>query len=469
MTEVRKRAIPLEPTWAAHNNKASALVDYILSQIEGLVDKPSSQAKYRTVVSSILATSVSVLDKPDGLLATSKSSKFYTGYEVSLKPIQLILQGMEANGWLTFLEGSGKFYLFKDNDNKTKRYGLLSLYDVNENLLQLAGYFEAAWVEVGKPPVLVSVKEAEGTRIMRKREGRAKPKLTITETKKKFRQQYSKSVNGVKFLGTQWQKHPLALPPKDNQVPRFAASATRVYHDGRLDSGGRYYSSWTGMKGNQRLLCRIDDEPVVQIDLNASQPTLFSSLMGEHMEVGSTWTDLYQEIITSVADFGSKDDFATKRRKIKQAAVEVIGTGNPNKTHPSPDTKIKWQDDVSNGMLISEWSLYVSALLHHVPALRFLKSDYMKGSGFISFSEAEIMQLTLTTLAEEGVTAYPVHDCLLVKKSDQDVAVQTYRETVRGFIISYNKSRQTKLVDITVPVSIEEAGKNKLKLEGCYH
>lgn len=40
---------------------------------------------------------------------------------------------------------------------------------------------------------------------------------------------------------------------------------TRVFHDGRLDSGGRLYGPWTGMdQKSHRLYCTIDDAPVVE-------------------------------------------------------------------------------------------------------------------------------------------------------------------------------------------------------------
>ena len=42
---------------------------------------------------------------------------------------------------------------------------------------------------------------------------------------------------------------------------------------------------------------RIDDEPICEIDLNGSQPTLFSALLGIRMNVGDTWTDVYSAVV----------------------------------------------------------------------------------------------------------------------------------------------------------------------------
>jgi hypothetical protein len=61
-----------------------------------------------------------------------------------------------------------------------------------------------------------------------------------------------------------------------------AACATRVYHDGRFDAGGRLYGAWTGLdKDTQRLHCTIDGEPICEIDIRGSQPTLLSCLLGD--------------------------------------------------------------------------------------------------------------------------------------------------------------------------------------------
>ena len=47
----------------------------------------------------------------------------------------------------------------------------------------------------------------------------------------------------------------------------------------------------------KRLHMRIDDEPICEIDLNGSQPTLFSALLGIRMNVGETWTDVYASVV----------------------------------------------------------------------------------------------------------------------------------------------------------------------------
>ena len=187
--------------------------------------------------------------------------------------------------------------------------------------------------------------------------------------------------------------------------------------------------------------------------------------MGQTMEVGNTWDDLYGEILQSFAIADSKDTFKARRNKLKQVAVELIGTGNVAKTHPAPDSKVNWKDQ-------DEFDLYRLALLHYVPALNKLEKmqdGYLNGAGFISYHEAEIMQHTLLALKDQEVPAYPIHDCCLVKKSDQTKAVETYRSVIREYVLAHNRLNKTEEIDITVPVGIEESGLGKVKISGRYN
>ena len=351
-------------------------------------------------------------------------------------------------------------FFYEDENGKQQYIGVLSQYRINNDLFELEGYHSAQWVETGRPAVMIGKPETRGASINRKKMGHKKPKMGKKAVIGTYGKHYSKAVTGVKLLGRYWQKHPLELPPSDskNFITPFGASATRIYHNGRMDSGGRYYGAWTNRSSNQRLAGSIDDEPLVEIDLNAAQPTLFSSMLGYTMEVPDTWSDLYAEIIRNLGDI---DTDKAKRKKMKQCVVEVIGTGNIAKQHPALDTGIKWKD-------VTEWEFYRTTLAIHVPALSQLDRKYYNGAGFISYHESEIMTEVLHDLMIKNVVAYPVHDCLLVKKIDQEIAVETYRTIMRNYILRFNRSNETSKVDITTPVSVEELGKAKRRLAGYY-
>lgn len=453
-------SVAFAPTWAAHNAAAIQLVEDVLTKINYISSGVKTDAKYRTVIASILALSTAIKIKANGVLALSKDRHSWGYYSVAADTIQDAFRLMEQKGLISFIPDTGKRFFYEDENGKQQYIGVLSQYRINNDLFELEGYHSAQWVETGRPAVMIGKPETRGASINRKKMGHKKPKMGKKAVIGTYGKHYSKAVTGVKLLGRYWQKHPLELPPSDskNFITPFGASATRIYHNGRMDSGGRYYGAWTNRSSNQRLAGSIDDEPLVEIDLNAAQPTLFSSMLGYTMEVPDTWSDLYAEIIRNLGDI---DTDKAKRKKMKQCVVEVIGTGNIAKQHPALDTGIKWKD-------VTEWEFYRTTLAIHVPALSQLDRKYYNGAGFISYHESEIMTEVLHDLMIKNVVAYPVHDCLLVKKIDQEIAVETYRTIMRNYILRFNRSNETSKVDITTPVSVEELGKAKRRLAGYY-
>ena len=456
----REGSVAFAPTWSAHNAVAKRLVDDLLNKIEYVPSGVKTDAKYQLTIASILALSTAVLSKPDGVLALSKDRQNWGAYDVGADTIFEVFRLLELHGFISFVPNSGQRHFYYDDNGKQKWLGILSQYDIADTLYALEDYDEARWVETGRPAIMIGKPETRGAGINRKKMGIKKPKMAISTVKDTYGRRYSKAATGVKLLGRYWQDHPLELPSgdRDNLITPYAASATRVYHNGRMDCGGRYYGAWTNKSSKQRLVGSIDDEPLVEIDLNAAQPTLFSALLGKTMEVGNTWSDLYAEMIRSLGDIDTDE---IKRKKMKQCVVEVIGTGNITKQHPALDTGVKWKD-------LTEWEFYRITLAYHIPALSHLDAKYYNGAGFISYHESEIMTEVLHDLMIKNVVAYPIHDCLLVKKSDQDRAIEAYRHIIRDYILQFNRSNNYSTIDIIVPVSVEENGKDKERIAGYY-
>jgi len=457
--QARLSSVPFTPTWSPYNAEAEQAVQDVLDAIG---NPTRTKHKYQRVIASILAQADAAWLKDGGAIAIPKRANDYEYNDVGRTVVNAVVNGMEEAGLITFVDISGQRYFYTDEDGKTRSIGICSQYEVNESLTQITGFWGATWIEDNRPTVMVGKAETSNARYARKALGIRTPKMKPKVMKETFRREYVAVKNGVKVLGKYWQNHPLALPPIGIRPPFYAASATRTFHNGRLDSGGRYYGSWSSVAGNLRLQSTIDGVPVVEIDLNASQPTLFSALLGEPMEVSNTWSDLYEEIIRDVSITGSKDKPTTKRKKIKQITTELIGTGNPAKSRPAPDSDVAWASQ-------DEWDMYRLALLYHVPALQQLNGEYHNGSGFISYHEAEIMRLTLHELMQLDIPAYPMHDCVIVKKPDQAQAIDTYRSVIRKYVLAFNRKHKTKEIDITVPLSVEEYNLEKVRLSGGYN
>ena len=464
----KPNTVPLKPVWEAYNDAAQQLLDIVIHSFCEEPTTPSSREKYRLVVSSFLALSQQVFNKDGGVMGIPKDKDFWTVFpDAGWRIVEKVRDDLEKAEAIHFVEGTGKKHIWKDDDGRWQSDGTMSVYELDESLMHLPNFFEAEWVEARRPTVLVGVAEHYLTKKDRQRQGILKPKIPVTEVKRQFGKSYSDSSKGVTDLNTFWRQHPLGLPRMGNRGKPYAACATRVYHDGRLDSGGRYYGAWTNLESWERLQSTIDGEPIVSIDLNASQPTLFSSLMGMKMCVEGEWTDLYQHIVGRVGWFNTDEDEKAKRAKAKRVTVEVIGTGNPKKAGPAKQTDddITWGEEAE----VREYTLYRDALLDVVPALSLLDSEYLNGAGFISFQEAEMMTATLHNLIAKGIPAYPVHDCLMVKESDQEEALSTFRETIRGYIKQHcEMNGRQEVVDILVPVSIESGSREKVRLEGLY-
>ena len=189
------------------------------------------------------------------------------------------------------------------------------------------------------------------------------------------------------------------------------------------------------------------------------------------MNVGETWTDVYASVVERL-DAG--EERSLLRKMVKQVIVEMLGSGNCNRTGPAstkpPKNPLKFDDvqlffdtDYSKRMYLQ----IQRAALEVFPALRQLskRNDF---NGFVSYHEAEILTLTLLRLKALGIPAYGVHDCVVVKQSDKHTAVETYRSVIRDYVIKHQKANNHPTLNIEVSLTIEELNKDKVKLAGCY-
>jgi hypothetical protein len=278
---------------------------------------------------------------------------------------------------------------------------------------------------------------------------------------------------GLSLKGKTGAKHPLVLPATNTDRAQHFACGTRIFHNGSLISGGRWYGGWTNIKSHKRLHMRIDDEPICEIDLNASQPTLFSALHGIRMNVvGNTWTDVYASVVERLS---AGEEPKLLRMMVKQVLVEMLGSGSYKRTGPAStdaqkkpldfdDVQLFFNTDYSKKM----YQQIQSKALEVFPALKKLDTKYLNTSGFLSYHESEILTLTLLKLKALSVVAYGVHDCVIVKQSDKDVAVETYRDIIRNYCLKHQRSNNYPSLGINVAITIEEKHTDKVKLEGSY-
>ena len=465
LQDIRADTIPLRPVYEPYNDTAKTLVDAFHKAL-GLYDgRPTSIQKQKVIVCAFLVACQRAFSKGNDSLyvGISGNANWWSqfpegGYEVSKQ----VKKALVYSEHITHLAETGRKHFWHDEDNKLRSLGLMAAYSINESIFNLEGFVEAEFIETGRPTVLVGIKETTGAKYARQQNQRRKPKMLKIDMLNAFGKDYHLASMEVERLNRFWREHPLALPQIANGVRGYTCCASRVFHDGSLESGGRYYGAWTNLNSAYRLQCTIDGEPVAQIDLNASQPTLFSSMIGIKMQVGNMWEDLYSHVLEKLdlSDLTNNDDAALRRNKAKQVAVELIGTGNVYKRQEAHDCKYTFKE--------GEFSRYRNALLTVVPALHYLTKEYYNGAGYVSYHESEMLKETLHRLRDLDIIAYPIHDCLLVKEKDLDEALHIYRDTIRKYIKSNGKGHGKAAINITVPVSIERRNKDKECLAGYY-
>ena len=360
--------------------------------------------------------------------------------------------------------GSGNSNLVLGEDGKWSSDPLMSMYKLDFS--RFPDWLpEAKFIEIGLPTIKINKAESRGQRERRKKLKKTKPYYKATEAQHLFNDACRASESRLQSLNKYWQQHPLVM-----QDGHAAACATRVYHDGRMDAGGRLYGAWTGIKKNtdgikRRLYSTIDGEPVCELDIKASQPTLFSSLLGYRLgglKKDDTWYDVYGELSSLWATNISwakhdqlidQHDLIRRNRSVSKAVVmALIGSGKAFKTTITDELGEDF------GLTDQGWSYFRDALNQTIPALEMLEprydekgqiTGYMNGSGFLSYHESEMMMLTLEHLMALGIPAYPVHDCLIVKVKDSKVASQVFRETISDYCYKMSGLK------VLVPLSVE--------------
>lgn len=460
------------PTWLPFDPVTKEYVSSLL-EMASWPTSGSKVVKYELVAASFLKAAQEVCfaainrqqKKKGPYLGTRFKDEAWSlyplaGKEVYKKVVVYLLNHFDA----TKVPNSGDSNLAKDEQGKWSTDPKMSMYELDYTKLP-DWLLEAKFLDVGRPFIKINKAESNGQKKRRQKLNKAKPHYKITKAKVIFGDNYTASESRIQSLNAFWRQHPIVLPNGHS-----AASATRVYHDGRMDSGGRLYGAWTGLKKDnqgikKRLYSTIDGEPVCELDIRASQPTLFSSLLGYRLGgrgKDDTWGDVYAEMssLWSISTHWSehdplidKIDIIRRNRKVAKGVVmALIGSGLSLKARATEDL-IK-----QHGLTETGWKLFREKLTQTIPALEELEprydnkgqlAGYINGSGFLSYHESEMMMLTLEQLMSIGIPAYPVHDCLLVKVRESKATAQVFREIICDYCYKMNGLK------LMVPLSLE--------------
>jgi len=475
-----------KPQYLPHNDDACGLVETLAAKLS-LTLNAATGAKHRAILASFLyclqEAGVGAFLNWSGGTTSQDTTGFSFFPAAGAATIKSVRAKLVDAGYITnhddlpsgLAEWSNREAKKLMGFEQAERIKQPNTYRINEMpLFDDPRLVSALFVDFQRPYVMVNQPEEYTDKFERKAANRKAPKLSYSEVYKgKQGRQASAAAKPVKEMNTFWAKHPLTLPATNTDRAKYFCSATRIFHNGSLISGGRWYGGWTNLKSHKRLHMRIDGEPICEIDLNASQPTLFSALLGIRMNVGGdTWTDVYASVVERL---DAHEEPKLLRMMVKQVLVEMLGSGNYKRKGPAstdaPEKPLNFDDvqlffdtNYSRGMYLQ----IQSAALEVFPALKKLNNKYLNATGFLSYHESEILTLTLLKLKTLGVVAYGVHDCVVVKQSDKNTAVETYREIIRNYVIKYQRENKYPHLNIKVSITIEQSGLDKVKLAGCY-
>lgn len=192
----------------------------------------------------------------------------------------------------------------------------------------------------------------------------------------------------------------------------------RVFNNGSLQSGGRLYGSWQTMPEEQRLQMTVGGEPVCEIDLKASFLSIAHGLTGSKAVLP---TDPYQEIRFVQEAKGTHEEQLHRTAAKLLVNAYLCKEGDVTRF---PKSKTK---DKTTGKIIpfkkihrlrKSCGYYMKQIHTAFPFLALAKSQQFD----LMFEESKIIISAMEELLIQGVVSWPVHDSLLVKKSDREKA-----------------------------------------------
>jgi hypothetical protein len=186
----------------------------------------------------------------------------------------------------------------------------------------------------------------------------------------------------------------------DKDIDDSRRELKRIFSNGSFEESGRLYGGfWSNMKNEDRRDITIDDEWVVSLDYGQMAVRLAYSLAKAPINFDDGYLIPNWERV---------------RNSTKTLISVMLNTDNSNDWHVPALVKktYKYRED-------TKMRLIKDIYLFHAPIAHLFGKPL--GTKFM-FLESEILIDVLLELNEKGITALPIHDCVLVKGSVADKA-----------------------------------------------
>lgn len=379
------------------NQATEQLVLRLLGEIGLSYPTKGGQRKLVLAMSDVI---MAARHAPSRLIIWPMDTSYFTGAPYGAKFARIVLKHLIAAGFLTLAQKS------------SKRDKLARLYRI-----RLPHYVaECSFKPHGIGPVVE-------VRSRRWRDNKGKLVGARRLSLKKFDEyEMVRITSRVKAINTLMAEHPLVHPNGQTFM-----RCRRIFNEGSLQKGGRYYGGWQNYSEEDRLTMTIGGAAVAEIDLKAC----FLVVLGLAYNKGRP--SKYQVQLPfdpySMLPFVRQCNDPDRRKRMRDLAKLLVSSVLANKGDPNkfPKGKKKVEDPTTaKKRTISVREEYAlgqdtkaSDLYDQIHAtFPFIK--WMDARVFdLMYLESEIIGQTMHRLATTaGIPTYPVHDCLMCRVED---------------------------------------------------
>lgn len=191
----------------------------------------------------------------------------------------------------------------------------------------------------------------------------------------------------------------------------------RVFN-GSFELGGRFQGGWVNKPKRNRFGYTIDGEPIIQVDVKACFFFLVHVLKGVNAPLPS---DPYKPL-------QSHNGHTISRDAVKRMVSKVLSHGSL-KSFPLTHKK----DENGNTINFKDYyslpkDFTAKDFEKHLFSTYFWIKDVDQRAGELMFLESSIMEEVLLRLVQRGIPAFPLHDCVIGKRSDEAVLVEVLQD-----------------------------------------
>lgn len=190
------------------------------------------------------------------------------------------------------------------------------------------------------------------------------------------------------------------------QLPPVLFSVTRIFNDGSYTRGGRYYSTFHGFNSQLRLMTKIDNQPVAEVDYKGLHPSLLYQKAGIEEPARDAYT---------IGNY--------PRKMVKKAFNILINNKNPDRVNQSlvyylNRSRKEYVSEKHPIAIDKEYCLTLEKAIreHHKPLERF----FCTGVGLeLQHHDSELCSHIFDYfLVYTNTIPITIHDSFIVKQTD---------------------------------------------------